>query len=384
MSESEIKEGPERPAITWLIKEVLDTLCLEDKVKSNKEGSSDESLEKRCAEACKKRVAQKAISTLAVKGSFEDPAARMSHVYLHFTKNTYLVNSVISDAYAACTHLQTGTTVFNEVMKAIEWGRLSVFSLGGGPGDDILGVLMFLHRHGFNAKVSAAVADKCGAWEKTMNSIFKSLNTNKGADVKVEKEKLSQQELYLQNLWRRLDGGIKYHKADIRAPAYFLQPYSAEAMALAQADIILLPFVLSAIKDSEDCSAALQNVLEAMKPGALLVYIDTLKSGCTETINELAYWCGLRRIYFMTEMNYELPKYEKKEYLEGYAKEFEADSVRSSKVASIVFKRPSASSLEFERKARISERERKNIQQAQTRLRKKNPSFRFFAPSYSS
>jgi len=76
-------------------------------------------------------------------------------------------------------------------------------------------------------------------------------------------------------------------------------------------------------------------------------------------------------------MNYELPKYEKKEYLERYSKEFEVDSVRSSKVASIVFKRPSASSLEFERKVRISERERKNIQQAQTRLRKKNPSFRF-------
>jgi len=378
--DKETTDMPERPSITWMIKEVFDALCLEDKVKSNKEGSSEESLEKRCAEACQKRMTQKAISPLGIKGSFEDPAARMAHVYLHFIKNAYLVNSVLSDAYAACTHIPSGTTVFNEVMKAIDWGRLSVFSLGGGPGDDILGVLMFLHRHGFNAKVSGAVADKCGAWEKTMNSIFKSLNSAQGADVKIEKDKLTQQQLYLQNLWRRLDGGIKYHKSDIRAPAYFLQPYSAEAMALAQADIILLPFVVSAIKDNEDCSAALQNVLENMKPGALLIYIDTAKSGCTETINELAYWCGLRRIFFLTEMTFDLPKYEKKEYLDRYSEEFEAESVRATKVASIVFKRPSAA-CEFERKGRMSERERKNIQQAQARLRKKNPSFRFFAPS---
>ena len=373
-----VKEAPERPSVYFLIKEVMDTLCLEDKVKSNKEGSSEDSLEQRCAEACQKRIAQSSASPLAMKTSFEDAAARMAHVYLHFTKNAYLVNSVISDAYAACTHVPTGTTVFNEVMKAIDWGRLSVFSLGGGAGADIFGILMFLHKHGFNAKVSGSVADKCSAWEQTSSSIFKSLNATNG-ETKIEKDKLTSQQLYTQNLWRRLDGGIKYHKADIRDPAHFLQPYSAEAMALAQADIILLPFVLSAIKENEDCSTAIQNVLEAMKPGAILIYIDTVKSGCTETINELAYWCGLRRIYFMMEMSADLPNYEKKEYLDAYAKEFETEPVRNAKVASIVFKRPSA--CEFERRGRITERERKNIQQAQTRLRKKNPSFRFFQPS---
>ena len=49
MVDKETKEMPERPSITWMIKEVFDALCLEDKVKSNKEGSSEESLEKRCS-----------------------------------------------------------------------------------------------------------------------------------------------------------------------------------------------------------------------------------------------------------------------------------------------------------------------------------------------
>lgn len=64
-------DNPERPSIVWLIKEVMDTLCLEDKVKNNKEGSSEESLEKRCSEVCKKQSSQKSVSPIGIKGSFE-------------------------------------------------------------------------------------------------------------------------------------------------------------------------------------------------------------------------------------------------------------------------------------------------------------------------
>lgn len=382
---------PERPSLTFMIKEVLDALCLENKVKSNKEGSSEDPLETKVKEVCKKYNGQKFMSPLAPKSSYEDPAARLAHVYLHFCRQAYLVNSVMSDAYAACTHLPTGTTVFNEVMKAIDWGRLSVFSLGGGPGADILGILMFLHRHGLNAKVSGAVADKCAGWEATMAGIYKTMQDgmNPGTtealfnklslDQDKTVDRSSDHQKYIYNLWRKLDGGIKYHKSDIRTPAYFLQPYSAEATALAQADIILLPFVLSAIKDNQDSSTAIQTILESMKPGAILVYLDFHQGGYTECINELAYWCGLRRVYFMMDMKYDMPDYEKKDYLNKYTQEFGTEPVTSSRVASIVYKKPSA--YEYERRSKLSERERKNIHQAQLRLKKKNPSFRFFQPS---
>ena len=42
---------PERPSLTFMIKEVLDALCLENKVKSNKEGSSEDPLETKVKEA---------------------------------------------------------------------------------------------------------------------------------------------------------------------------------------------------------------------------------------------------------------------------------------------------------------------------------------------
>jgi len=379
---------PERPSLTYMIKEVLDALCLENKVASNKEGSSEDPLETKVKEVCKRFNGVKYMSPLAPKSCYNEPAARMAHVYLHFCRQAYLVNSIMSDAYAACTHLPSSTTVFNEVMKAIDWGRVSVFSLGGGPGADILGILMFLHRHGLNAKVAGAVADKCPGWESTMTAIFQTMQS---ANVSTEdlfnnlsleqtsKDRSSDHQKYIYNLWRRLDGGIKYHKSDIRTPAYFLQPYSAEATALAQADIILLPFVLSAIKDNQDSSTAIQAILESMKPGAILVYIDFAQGGYTECINELAYWCGLRRVYFMMDMTYDLPEYEKKDYLTKYTEEFGASPMTTSRVASIVYKKPSA--YEYERRNKLSDRERKNIHQAQSRLKKKNPSFRFFQPS---
>ena len=42
--------GPERPAVSYLIKDVLDTMLIDHKVKSNKEGSSEDPLETKCLE----------------------------------------------------------------------------------------------------------------------------------------------------------------------------------------------------------------------------------------------------------------------------------------------------------------------------------------------
>eukprot|EP00116_Pleurobrachia_bachei_P012230 sb/3472492/ len=159
----------------------------------------------------------------------------------------------------------------------------------------------------------------------------------------------------------------------------FLQPYSPDSQAMAQADLVLLPFVMTSLPETDDIASALQSVLECIKPGALVVFIDHVRSKGIDLINDLSYWCGLRRIYFMSEISYDLPRYEKKEYLSHYKKEFGAEPVRQTKVCTIVFKRPSAQ--EFDRRGKMTDRERKNVQQGQQRLQKVNPSLRFFSPS---
>jgi len=368
----ERQDVPERPAILFLVQEFLDSQFLKHETKKDKDASED-SIKVRFSNQCAKLNEDKAVCVLNNK--FEDPAARLSYILLHFTHTAYIVNSVLSDAYSACTNVRSQTTVFNEMMRSIDWGRLSVFSFGGGSGSDILGVLMWLHRFGFNARVTAATADSCQQWESTMNNVFKMMQFEL---PELSKEAPNPQQKYTHNLWRKLDGGIKFFHSSLNKPDALFKPASKELIAVSQADLITFPFVISGLTDSSDASHAIQYVLDSMKPGAVLVYIDFVEGSHTELVNNLAYWCGLRRIYYMKEMEYELPEYEKAEFLQEYTKEI--GEVRSGKVTAIVYKKPSGYS--FDRKARIGKRESKNIRQAQIRLKKKNPDFKLFKPSY--
>lgn len=354
-----------RPAVYRFVQEALDTLFLKH---TKTDCFSD------FEEQCNEINSPKFLSPL--EHGYEAISARLAYILLHFTQHTYLVNSVLSDAYAACTNLQSRTTVFNELMRSIDWGKISIFSFGGGPAPDVFGVLMWLHRFGFNVRVQAATADSCKHWEDTTKSLldemqFESLD---------EESKPTQQQKYMHNLWKKLDGGIKFVHSGLKSSTSLLKSGSKELVAIGQADIVTLSFALSPIADCAETSDALQGVLNALKPGALLVYLDHTEGTQTELINNMAYWCGMRRIYFMKEMKYSMPKYESTDLLEKYAKSLDKPVLRESKVTAIVYKKPSGYS--FDKKIKMTRREQNNIKQAQIRLKKTNPDFKLFRPTY--
>ena len=366
---------PPRPAVYTFVQELLDTLFLKHEAKKaiaheKKEGDVREDFKKQCNELNDSKYLGLS------EHSYEETSARFAYILLHFTQQTYLVNSVLSDAYAACTNLQSRTTVFNELMRSVDWGRISVFSFGGGPAADVMGILMWLHRFGFNTRVQAATTDTCKQWESTANSIFKTMQFEM-PDKEVQP---TPQQKYTHNLWKKMDGNIKFFHSSLKAPTALFKTASKEMIAIGQADIITLPFAVSSVAEAPETSNAIQCVLDAMKPGALLVYLDHLEGPQTELINNLAYWCGLRRIYFMKEMAYAMPNYEKEEFLEPYSKDLDEPVVRETKVTAIVYKKPSGYS--YDRRMKMSKRESTNIKQAQVRLRKSNPDFKLFRPSY--
>lgn len=365
-------EVPERPAILFLVQEFLDAQLL--KHKKDTSASDDKSdMKLKLSKECVKLKEDEGVCV--VNRKFDD-AARLGYMLTHFTQTAYVVNSVLTDAYAACTNVRTQTTVLNELMRSVEWGRLSVFSFGGGAGADMLGVLMWLHRFGFNAKVTAAT--QCNAeWEGTMTSLFKMMQFEQPEVKEETSADPTAQQKYTHNLWRRLDGGIKFFHSSLTKADSLFKPSSKELLAVSQADLVTFPFVISALSETSDASHAIQYVLDSMKPGAVLVYIDFVDGSHTELVNNLAYWCGMRRVYYMKEMECTLPEYEKSEYLEQFT---EVGEVRDSKVTAIVFKKPSGYS--WDRKARLSKRESKNIRQAQIRLKKKHPDFKLFKPTY--
>lgn len=375
MASAQIEENDEkalespRPAVYRFVQEALDALLL--KKHSKKEDNvSNADFE----EQCNKINSSKFLSLL--EHNYEDPAARLAYILLHFTQHTYLVNSVLSDAYAACTNLQSRTTVFNELMRSVDWGRISVFSFGGGPAADVMGVLMWLHRFGFNVRVQAAAADTCKQWEDTTKALLNMMQFESTDD----ETKPTQQQKYMHNLWKKLDGGIKFVNSGLKSSTSLLKSGSKELVAIGQADIVTLPFALSPIADCAETSNALQGVLNALKPGALLVYLDHVEGTQTELINNMAYWCGMRRIYFMKDMKYSMPKYESLDLLDTYTKSLEESVQRETKVTAIVYKKPSGYS--YDKKMKMTRREQNNIKQAQMRLKKSNPDFKLFRPSY--
>lgn len=360
---------PPRPAVYRFVQEALDVLF-------NKKNAKDEDgdLKENFTKQCNLINSDKYLSVMEY--DYEDAASRLAYILLHFTQQTYLVNSVLSDAYAACTNLQSRTTVFNELMRSVDWGRISVFSFGGGPAADVMGVLMWLHRFGFNTRVHAATADTCKGWETMTNSIFKMMQFEASDDD----EKPTPQQKYTHNLWKKMDGGIKFFHSNLKSSTSLFKSGSKEMVAIGQADIIILPFALSSVADAPETSNALQCMLNAVKPGALLIYLDHTEGTQTELINNLAYWCGMRRIYFMKEMSYAMPKYEEAQILDTYAKDLEEPVPRETKVTAIVYKKPSGYS--YDRRMKMSRREQTNIKQAQMRLKKSNPDFKLFKPSY--
>ena len=370
LNEKAVPDQP-RPAVYRFVQEALDSLF----AKHNSKKSEDkEDINEDFIKQCNELNSAKYLGTM--EQSYEEMAPRLAYLLLHFTQHTYLVNSILSDAYAACTNLQSRTTVFNELMRSIDWGRISIFSFGGGPAADIVGVLMWLHRFGFQTKVQAAMADTCKQWEGTTNAMLKLMQFESNDDS----PKPTPQQKYTHNLWKRLDGGVKYFNSSLKSPTGLFKSGSKEMVAIGQADMITLPFALSSVADAPETSNALQGMLNAIKPGALLVYLDHTEGGQTELINNLAYWCGMRRIYFMKEMNYVMPQYEDADILKSYAKDLENPVPRESKVTAIVYKKPSGYS--YDRRMKMSRREQNNVKQAQIRLKKSNPDFKLFRPSF--
>lgn len=363
-----------RPAVYRFVQDTLDSFFSKQKSKKGDKDSNADDLIEKFTDQCNQINSAKFLG--AMEHNYEDSASRLAYLLLHFTQHTYIMNSILSDAYAACTNLQSRTTVFNELMRSVDWGRISIFSLGGGPAADVMGVLMWLHRFGFQTKVQAATADTCKQWEGTTNSMYKMLQFEADDD----NAKPSPQQKYTHNLWKRLDGGVKYFNSNLKSPTALFKSGSKEMIAIGQADIVTLPFALSSVADAPETSNALQCMLNAIKPGALLVYVDHTEGAQTELMNNLAYWCGMRRIYFMKEMNYSMPKYEAADILDTYAKDLDKAVPRDTKVTAIVYKKPSGYS--YDRRMKMSRREQNNIKQAQIRLKKSNPDFKLFRPSF--
>lgn len=134
---------------------------------------------------------------------------------------------------------------------------LEVVSLGGGPGNDIVGFCSALYgKHYGLLKIDITIVDEMAGWERIFFQTERMLRHQTYGNASALFKDVNIQTFYLQ--------------ADLTNRNSWNSSLRAK---LESADILLLVKVLSVIPDREKVDL-LQGVVSLMKPGALLIYID--------------------------------------------------------------------------------------------------------------
>lgn len=135
---------------------------------------------------------------------------------------------------------------------------LHVISLGGGPGNDIVGFISALYgRHYGFLHITFTLVDQMAGWQEVFNQTVKMVRRGNYGNASALFKDCQVQETFL-----RADLTNKFSWKDN------LQK------RLENADIFLLVKVLSVVPDGQK-ALFLQNIVSTMKPGSLLIYIDT-------------------------------------------------------------------------------------------------------------
>ena len=177
---------------------------------------------------------------------FTDPAYQVAYVFQYFTKHCHLIYQMLwmlLPISIAKTWLQSG---------------INICSIGGGPGTDIIGVLIYLRSirsylgSSARERIMGYVLDKYSAWGSTWSSLRES-NTI-----------LKESQIYCSYITCNLLDEL---------------PTAATEEEIRQADLITMIKSLSAfnvfLKDGRDIrQCAVTKLLKQLKRGALVLFID--------------------------------------------------------------------------------------------------------------
>lgn len=103
---------------------------------------------------------------LTVRINFSDPFTRWSYMFVFMMRHVHLVFYALDQA------------VYEKILKVIPSGRpTNVCMIGGGPGSDVLGLGLFLMKHGCTSKLTdqVNVLDKCQEWSDSWSQLHRFL-----------------------------------------------------------------------------------------------------------------------------------------------------------------------------------------------------------------
>jgi hypothetical protein len=207
------------------------------------------------------------------------PATRFAYIYRYTTSHAGIVHQLLS--------------ISPYLGPIFDKKRVTVTSIGGGPGSDLLGILKYMISEEKHVDLSCLLYDREQAWGESWSDI----------DQKVD-------------LPFRLS--TVFQAFDVTEPTTW-----SNAQKYLRADLFTLIYFLSEIHsfryEAEDFFA---NLFQRAKQGALFLYVDNKMPKFYDWFDELATEHGLE-VLSQNSTNITLPSDEEKSDLGGYFSKFE-------------------------------------------------------------
>ncbi|XP_015924429.1 uncharacterized protein [Parasteatoda tepidariorum] len=200
---------------------------------------------------------------------FKSPAYRCAYLHKYAPIHTILV----SDVTERVIDLQFN--YFYDVI--VNSGRVNVCSLGGGPGSDIVGIVLSLHNAFGPFQVYTNVIDCMPHWNSTLNSLIR--ETQQGS-YGILKTCFSGQ--YFN--WNYIGANL-------------LDEFSEKVIqAISSADILnMVKFVSAAV--CADTPSMIKRIFSSMKPGAMVFFLDNSVGDVKYLLTKIAEECELEPLY---------------------------------------------------------------------------------------
>jgi hypothetical protein len=186
---------------------------------------------------------------------YENYLCRLGYVFVHAGANGTLVERTFREFDR-----------LRSLVTARAGGELSVCTIGGGPGTELLGLLAFLRARPTNpSRVNFTVLDRVQTWSETWRALARAAEAalkNEGQNVTLSRE---------------------FQVMDISDPAAF-EPYGA---LFGEQDVIIFNYILSENKVRLDVfKQTLSRLIAMAKPGTVFVFIDRIEYSGSKFVPE--------------------------------------------------------------------------------------------------
>lgn len=207
---------------------------------------------------------------------YDSPVCRLAYIYAYVAAHANLVARAID-------HFPVIRELLDERFEAE--GKLSICSLGGGPGSELLGLAKYFYYHARAAEgyidLDFQLIDKIPEWDETWNALVRDLE-------KTFAKKYGDQ---------RRRWPIVFNRSFLTLDFTRSESFQQFAGRFSGTDIFIFNYAVSeVINHRDDLKEVIDLLMDRSKTGAYFLFIDRGQAGMAESIRQMIDNSGLNLI----------------------------------------------------------------------------------------